>query len=271
MAERKNRTIAKMAQSMLKGKGLPNKFWVDAINSTIYILNRSPTKVVRNKTPFEAWNKRKPVVNHLKVFWCIAYALVSHERDKFDEKGEKLIFIGCSNESKGYRLFNPKTNKLVVARDVVFDEMAAWSWDQKLTQVPITYEFLEPVANQEEQSQSSSSPTRSPASSSSSQESSDSPLRKMRSLREIYESCDVSFFSCEPTNFEEASKQKVWRKAMDEEIATIQKNKTWELVDLPEGKDVIGLKWVYNTKFKEDGSIHKHKASLKGLFSAARN
>ncbi|KAK6128301.1 hypothetical protein DH2020_037956 [Rehmannia glutinosa] len=49
---------------------------------------------------------------------------------------------------------------------------------------------------------------------------------------------------------------------MDEEIASIEKNNTWELVDLPEGKIVIGVKWIYKTKYKEDGSIHKHKARL---------
>jgi hypothetical protein len=43
---------------MLKGKGLPNKLWAEAVNTAVYILNRSPTKAVRNKTPFEAWNKR---------------------------------------------------------------------------------------------------------------------------------------------------------------------------------------------------------------------
>ncbi|KAK6163847.1 hypothetical protein DH2020_000711 [Rehmannia glutinosa] len=49
---------------------------------------------------------------------------------------------------------------------------------------------------------------------------------------------------------------------MDEEIASIEKNNTWKLVDLPDGKNVIGVKWIYKTKFKEDGSIHKHKARL---------
>ena len=49
---------------------------------------------------------------------------------------------------------------------------------------------------------------------------------------------------------------------MDEEMTTIEKNKTWELTDLPEGKEVIGLKWVYKTKYKEDGTIQKHKARL---------
>ena len=49
---------------------------------------------------------------------------------------------------------------------------------------------------------------------------------------------------------------------MDEEIASIEKNQTWELVDLPNGRDVIGLKWIYKTKYNEDGSIKKHKACL---------
>ena len=49
---------------------------------------------------------------------------------------------------------------------------------------------------------------------------------------------------------------------MDEEIASIEKNQTWELVDLPNGRDVIGLKWIYKTKYNEDGSIQKHKARL---------
>ena len=47
---------------------------------------------------------------------------------------------------------------------------------------------------------------------------------------------------------------------MDDEIATIEKNNTWELVDQHEKKEVNGLKWVYKTKYKEDGSIQKHKA-----------
>ncbi|XP_022849751.1 uncharacterized protein LOC111371808 [Olea europaea var. sylvestris] len=54
VAERKNRTIVEMARSMLKGKGLPNLYWAEAVNTAVYILNRSPTKAVRNKTPYEA-------------------------------------------------------------------------------------------------------------------------------------------------------------------------------------------------------------------------
>ncbi|KAG6506237.1 hypothetical protein ZIOFF_031559 [Zingiber officinale] len=85
-----------------------------------------------------AWYDRKPVVNQLKVFGCVAYARVlPQNKEKFDEKGEKLIFIGYSDESKGYRLYNPKTNQLVLSRDVIFDELAVWNWDDNDSQVPV--------------------------------------------------------------------------------------------------------------------------------------
>ncbi|CAL1375783.1 unnamed protein product [Linum trigynum] len=62
--------------------------------------------------------------------------------------------------------------------------------------------------------------------------------------------------------FEEATKDEVWNEAMDAEISMIEKNKTWELVDQPEDKPVIGLKWIYKIKFNEDGTIQKYKARL---------
>jgi hypothetical protein len=49
---------------------------------------------------------------------------------------------------------------------------------------------------------------------------------------------------------------------MNEEIKMIMKNETWELVDRPQDKDTIGVKWVYKTKLNADGSIQKHKARL---------
>lgn len=49
---------------------------------------------------------------------------------------------------------------------------------------------------------------------------------------------------------------------MEDEIAMIEKNKTWELIDMPKYKDVIGLKWIFKTKYHKDGSIQKHKVRL---------
>jgi len=68
VAERKNRTIMDMTRSMLKAKGMPNYFWVEAITCAVYLINKSPTRSVPNTTPIEAWSGFKSNVQHLKVF-----------------------------------------------------------------------------------------------------------------------------------------------------------------------------------------------------------
>lgn len=66
----------------------------------------------------------------------------------------------------------------------------------------------------------------------------------------------------EPSNFEEAKLDPAWTRAMEEEISAIQKNKTWELVDLPKGFEPVGLKWVFKLKKDAQGDIIKRKARL---------
>ena len=66
----------------------------------------------------------------------------------------------------------------------------------------------------------------------------------------------------EPTNFEEATGSEVWENAMQDEFNTLVKNQTWELFELPSGKQAIGCKWIYKRKFKADGTVDKYKARL---------
>jgi hypothetical protein len=68
--------------------------------------------------------------------------------------------------------------------------------------------------------------------------------------------------SCQPTSFIEVSKETHWVQSMNQEIDSIEKNKTWDLVDLLRHKKSIGVKWVYKTKLNENGWIEKHKARL---------
>ena len=262
IAERKNRSIVEVARSMLKAKGLPNKYWAEAVNTAIYLLNRSPTKAVQHMTPYEAWFQRKPKIDHLKIFGCPAYYhVLPQNREKFDEKGEKCIFIGYSDHSKGYRLYNPNTQELIISRDVIFDEGGAWEWrDTGLdsqASPPRTSEITHLVSPGHENSTPSSSSTSHLVSSTT-----DSPPRKTRSLQEVYEACDVAFAAREPQSYDEAAGEEVWVQAMDEEMKMIEKNNTWQLVEKPPSKEIIGLKWVFKTKYNEDGSIQKHKARL---------
>ncbi|KAL4289903.1 hypothetical protein GQ457_14G000940 [Hibiscus cannabinus] len=126
VAERKNRSLVEMAKSMLKAKCLPKSFWAEAIHTAAYVLNRSPTSALTHLTPFEAFQGRKPKVTHFKVFGCVAHVLVpSQKRSKLDDNSVKCIFVGYSLETKGYRFYNPENKKLIISRDVVFDEKSA--------------------------------------------------------------------------------------------------------------------------------------------------
>lgn len=84
----------------------------------------------------------------------------------------------------------------------------------------------------------------------------------MRSLDEVYATCDFALYASDPTCYDEAANSQIWIDAMHEEMSAIQRNETWELVDLPEGNNVIGLKWVFRTKYNADDTTQKHKARL---------
>ena len=111
---------------MIHDKGMPQSFWGEAIHTAVYLMNRHPTVAVKGKTPFEAWSGRKPSVNHLKVFGSICFAHVPKElRQKLDESSERCVFVGYASHTKGYRLYNLKKKKVIICRDVLFNEKAA--------------------------------------------------------------------------------------------------------------------------------------------------
>ncbi|CAJ2655081.1 unnamed protein product [Trifolium pratense] len=129
VVERKNRTIMNMVRSMLSGKGIPKKFWAEAVNWSVFVQNRSPTVAVKDMTPEEAWSGLKPAVHFFKVFGCIGYVHVSDaQRKKLDNKSVKCILLGISEESKAYKLYDPISRKVIVSRDVVFAENEKWNW-----------------------------------------------------------------------------------------------------------------------------------------------
>ena len=98
------------ARSMLSGAGLEQIFWAKAIATACYLINKSPTSTLVDKTPMEAWTGHKPSLRHLRVFGCEAYAHVPKEKQtKLDNKTIKYIFIIYSYGVKGYKLWDPIT------------------------------------------------------------------------------------------------------------------------------------------------------------------
>ena len=65
-----------------------------------------------------------------------------------------------------------------------------------------------------------------------------------------------------PKNVEEALQDPKWKKAMEEEISTLDKNKTWEKCDLLKGKKIVRCRWVYSIKYLANRTIERCKARL---------
>jgi hypothetical protein len=84
-----------MARCMIKTKQLPGYFWGKAISTAVYVLNRSPTCVVDEKTPYEAWHGEALVVHYLRMFGCIAHVKDTRlNLKKLEDRSRKTIFIG---------------------------------------------------------------------------------------------------------------------------------------------------------------------------------
>ena len=292
VVERKNRTVMNMVRSMLSNKNIPKTFWPEAMNWTIYVLNRCPTLAVKDVTPGEAWSGVKPSIDHFRVFGCIAHVYVPEERKtKLDNRSITCVLLGVSEESKGYKLFDPVAKRVVVSINVIFEEEKQWDWDvsyEKKIVVDLEWgdgdgENEEGMSENEngentdgEVGETCDEAVREEEDGSSEGE---ERVRELRQSRErqppMWMGDYVSgeglsedevhmalVLSTDPLNFEEAVKSANWRLTMNNEIKSIEKNQTWTLTELSAGAKIIGVKWVYKTKYNEHGKVNKYKARL---------
>jgi transposase InsO family protein len=129
VVERRNQTIIATARSMMKAKGVPGRFWGEAMSTAVFLLNRSPTKSLDNQTPYEAWYGQWPAVHFLRTFGCVGHVKITKPGlKKLDDRSAPMVLLGYEQGSKAYRLYDPVSERVHVSRDVVFDEDAAWDW-----------------------------------------------------------------------------------------------------------------------------------------------
>lgn len=123
LAERKNRTLIETARSLMLQSGVPSKFWAEAINTANYIRNRCISKSLNGTSPYKIWTGRVPNVRYFQIFGTKAFILNKEQnKDKFSSRSKECMFIGYSEESKAYRLWDGNEKKVLVSRDVVFTE-----------------------------------------------------------------------------------------------------------------------------------------------------
>lgn len=256
-AERMNRTLVERARTMINDSGVPKELWGEAIYTATYIVNRGPTESLSlNVTPAEIWYGRKPNVSNFRVFGSTAYSLIQKEnRDKFDVKVEKCVMVGYT--TTGYRLWSVDRNKIFVARDVKFNENE-FLYRKNLVDIEINQNSDE-VDSQNEKVE---------------QDIDGQDMRNKRQIKipskydnyELYMAFEaINYVENVPSNFQELEHREdkdLWMNAMMREIDSINKNKTWELVDKPENKEILDTRWVYAYKSIEKEQRDKYKARL---------
>jgi len=270
VAERRNRTLLEMVRSMLAQANLPISFWGDALLTAAYILNRVPSKSVPS-TPYELWTGRSPNLDHLRPWGSAGYVhSTSHKYGKLGPRASKKVFIRYPASSKGYVMYGEHPSgglTEIESRDVEFleDEFPRIGEVDKDSQL---YELQEevPFVSGRIPAVSGSEPI-------------DSTLetqvirRSQRGLipRRHFDDIEGRVLMCamsddiEPTSYEEvltSPNRDQWLIAMKEEMDSMDKNKVWELVDLPPNRKAIGNKWVLKIKRRADGLIDKYKARL---------
>ncbi|GJZ15626.1 retrovirus-related pol polyprotein from transposon TNT 1-94 [Tanacetum coccineum] len=211
---------------MLATTSLGKSFWAKAVNTACYVINRSSSTAVELKTSMEMWTGKTVNYFDLHIFGSPVYVMYNtQETTKLNLKSKKCLFLGYADGVKGYRL-----------------------WD------PIAYKH---EINETNESQAPATRTLS---------------RERRRpgwhsdyVMESNVACCLLIEDGEPSTLQEALNNpdaSFWKEAMQEEIEALHKNKTWELVPLPGGRNPIGNKWVYKIKKNGDDQVERYRARL---------
>ena len=111
------------ARAMLHDKDLLMHLWAEAARIMVYVQNRTPHRVLENKTAEEVFFGQKLEVSHLRILGCpVNIHILKEKRTKLDPSGRKGIFVGYFESSKAYRIYFPGFKNIDISRAVTFEE-----------------------------------------------------------------------------------------------------------------------------------------------------
>jgi hypothetical protein len=301
IAERKIRHLLETTRSLLFSAKLPTYLWEEAARIANYLSNRVPIRALHRVTPFEVYTGQRPNLSHLQVFGSAAFLHIQDKKE-LDPKSHQLVFVGCDLQTKGYRCLDYHRKRIIISRDVFFneehlgipsmkdppatsDDILKAFFDQNsihnsslsspnlspdpffqstnslatlANPYPVNPELFFPFSPELDSSsdldphsvveQPSLAPRRS------------SQFRHQNFHLEHYilsifvDDFDMCLPEVAPPlpgdnlTFQQALGHEGWREAIQEEMNSIHKNHTWDLVPLPPGKRASTSKWVYKTK-----------------------
>ncbi|PKU66732.1 Retrovirus-related Pol polyprotein from transposon TNT 1-94 [Dendrobium catenatum] len=289
VAERKHRHIIETTRTLLHLASVPQQFWPDAANTAVYLINRLPSSNTNNRSPYQLLYKEWPSYSFLKTFGCECFPL-SHPplRHKLQQNSRSCVFLGYSDQYKGYKCLHRQTNTIQFSRNVTFMENS-FPFQTNQSHQPsdlgssIPTPLLLPIPQVQ---QTTSNPLIIPQQHQNTQQATQiappepssttcPPPRKVHPMitrkqtgslkpRERLNLLHQQTTNCnsEPTSYTEAAKSANWRQAMATEFLALQKQGTWLLVPPPQSASILGCRWTFRTKRHKNGTIARFKARL---------
>ena len=294
LAERMNRTILEKAKCMCAHADVPKSLWTEAASTACYVYNHLLNAPLKCKSPHEVWHSRKPYLSNLRVFGCVAYALVpAAKRKKFDNRTEKMRFLGYHKGHRGYKLMEKGSNRVFYRTDVTFDESNFRLTEDKpaerrdeaptvevevrisgsRTSQPVKVPVEEPARQREDPEVVAAPREREtePVAEHS------RPIRDRKQVihygleeqlncaEEVIASALCAAELDEPKTMNEAKKRpdaKKWLQAAQDEMNSLLEHDTWSLTKPPPGRKIISSKWVFKIKHDENGEAERYKYRL---------
>ncbi|KAJ4721544.1 Retrovirus-related Pol polyprotein from transposon TNT 1-94 [Melia azedarach] len=214
VAERMNQTLLERARCMLSNAELTRRLWAEAVSTACYLINRGPHTGIHLKTPFEVWSGKPADYSNLRAFGCTVYYHVNE--GKLEPRAKKRVFVGYGDGVKGYRIWSPFEMRVILSRNVVFDENSMFNPTvksivvsengsvEKQVEQQVTLDESEPQHKDQHHSQNQN--------------------------HQVTEEVDTD--SNEPSTYKEAvtcTESTQWLAVMRDEMESLHKNQTWEL------------------------------------------
>eukprot|EP00253_Pinus_taeda_P028289 PITA_28289 len=230
VVEHMNRTLMEKAKSMISNANLQKELWAEAVSTTCYLVNRSPSVAINCKIPKEVWTVQSCDYSHLRIFGCDAYSLIpKNQCSKLDPKSKCYVFVGIEQEQ-----VSPNQRVQLEARPFGDSKKEGETSGEKgVEDTKEAVEAFEPVQVSELVQQRVA-------------------LRRSTRERKTPKRYEDSASSCalitedgEPSSYQEAvddTDSEKWKTTMEEEMDSLAKNNTRDLVELPEGRSVVGCK-----------------------------
>ncbi|KAH9770963.1 hypothetical protein KPL71_012543 [Citrus sinensis] len=238
-----------------------------------------------NEIVLKFTNGQKMLDNLLNSQKCVFDKSGIDNLGKFDPKSDVGIFLGYSNSSKVYRVYNKITLVVEESMHVTFDETNPSSTEKVIVDDNAEEEQQEEASNdnqedappgiQEEHHEEPNAEQNEGTSQTLPKEwryvSSHTkdvilgdPSRGVTTRSSLRNTCEHAAFisQIEPKSFADAENDESWIMAMQEELNQFERNNVWELVPNPEHQSIIGTKWVFRNKMDESGVVVRNKARL---------